>query len=60
VLDELREQRFYDQATGREVFLLFSVSDSDTPVAELAQLAKRLNHTAYRDEYLAWLASWET
>lgn len=60
VLDELRQQRFFDQAAGREVFLLFSVSDSDTPAAELAQLAKQLNHNAYRDEYLAWLASFET
>lgn len=59
VLDELRQQRFFDQAAGREVFLLFSVSDSDTPAAELVQLVKHLNHNAYRDEYLAWLASWE-
>ena len=60
VLDELRQQRFFDQAAGREVFLLFSVSDSDTPATELAQLAQQLNHNAYRDEYLAWLASFET
>ena len=60
VLDELRELRFFDQAAGREVFLLFSVSDSDTPATKLAQLVKQLNHNAYRDEYLAWLASWET
>jgi hypothetical protein len=60
VLDELRQQHFFDQAAGREVFLLFHVSDSDTPAAELAQLVKHLNHNAYRDEYLAWLASWET
>ena len=60
VLAELRQQQFFDQAAGREVFLLFSVSDSDTPVAELAQLVKQLNHNAYRAEHLAWLASWET
>lgn len=60
VLDELRQQRFFEQAAGNEVFLLFSVSDSDTPVAELAQLARQLNYNAYRDEYLAWLASWDT
>jgi hypothetical protein len=60
VLDELRQQRFFDQAAGREVFLLFSVSDSDTPAAELALLIQRLNHNAYRAEYLAWLARWET
>ena len=59
VLDELRQQRFFDQAAGREVFLLFSVSDSDTPAVELAQLVKRLNHTVYCAEYLAGLASWE-
>jgi hypothetical protein len=58
VLDELRQQQFFDQAAGREVFLLFSVSDSDPAAAELAQLAKQLNHNAYCDEYLAWLASW--
>jgi hypothetical protein len=60
VLDELRQQRFFDQAVGREVFLLFSVSDSDTPATELAQLAQQLNHNVYRDEYLAWLASFGT
>lgn len=59
VLTELQQQGFFDQAAGREVFLLFSVSDSDTPAAELAQLVKRLNHNAYRGEYLAWMASWE-
>ncbi|MGI4865345.1 MAG: DUF4303 domain-containing protein [Janthinobacterium lividum] len=59
VLDELRQQDFFNQAAGREVFLLFSVSDSDTPAAELAQLVKQLNDNAYRDEYLTWLASWE-
>ncbi len=60
VLDELREQRFFDQAAGREVFLLFSVSDSDPPAAELAQLVSQLNHSAYRADYLAWLATWGT
>lgn len=60
VLDELRQEDFFNQAAGREVFLLFSVSDSDTPAAELAQLAQQLNHNTYRDEYLAWLASFET
>jgi hypothetical protein len=59
VLAELQQQGFFDRATGREVFLLFSVSDSDTPAAELAQLVKRLNHNPYCDEYLTWLASWE-
>jgi hypothetical protein len=57
VLDELRQLRFFEQAAGGEVFLLFSVSDSDAPATELAQLARQLNHNAYRDEYLAWLAS---
>jgi hypothetical protein len=59
VLTELQQQGFFEQAARREVFLLFSVSDGDTSAAELAQLANRLNHNANRDEYLAWLASWE-
>jgi hypothetical protein len=59
VLDELRRQQFFDQAAGREVFLLFHVSDSDTPAEELAQLVGRLNPNAYGDEYLAWLSTWE-
>lgn len=59
VLDALRQQCFFDEAAGRPVFLLFSVSDSDTPVEELAQVVSRLNHNAYRDEYLAWLRSWD-
>ena len=54
-VDALRQQRFFDEAAGRPVFLLFSVSDSNTPADELAQLVSRLNHNAYRDEYLAWL-----
>jgi hypothetical protein len=59
VLDELRQRRFFDETAGRPVFLLFCVSDSDTPAAELAQIVSRLNHNAYRDEYLAWLRTWE-
>lgn len=59
VLDELRQQGFFNQAAGREVFLLFHVSDSDTPAEELTQLVSRLNPNAYSDEYLAWLRTWE-
>ena len=44
---------------GRPVFLLFSVSDSDTSAAELASFVRRLNDNKYRDEYLAWLRTWE-
>lgn len=58
VLDELRQRRFFDEAAGRPVFLLFSVSDGDTPAAELAQIVSRLNHNAYCAEYLAWLRTW--
>ena len=59
VLADLQQQGFFDQAAGREVFLLFHVSDSDTPAEELAQLVRRLNPNAYGDEYLAWLRTWE-
>ena len=55
VLAGLRQQRFFDEAAGRPVFLFFSVSDSDPSAAELAQRVRRLNDNAYRDEYLAWL-----
>jgi hypothetical protein len=59
VLDAMRQQRFFDEAVGRAVFLLFSVSDSDPSPEELAQVVSRLNDNAYRDEYLAWLRTWE-
>lgn len=59
VLDTLRQQHFFDEAAGRPVFLLFSVSDSDTPAAELASMVSRLNDNEYRSEYLAWLRTWE-
>lgn len=59
VLTDLQQHGFFDQAAGREVFLLFSVSDSDTSTEELRQLVTRLNPNAYRDEYLAWLRTWE-
>jgi hypothetical protein len=59
VLDTLRQQRFFDEAAGRPVFLLVGVSDSDTSVAELAVLVSRLNDNEYREEYLAWLRTWE-
>lgn len=58
VLDALRQQRFFDEAAGRPVFLLFSVSDGDPSPEEQAQLVSRLNHNAYRAEYLAWLRTW--
>lgn len=59
VLDALRQQRFFDEAAGRAVFLLFSVSDSDPSPDELAQVVSRLNDNAYRAEYLVWLRTWE-
>jgi hypothetical protein len=46
VLTELQQQSFFEQAAGREVLLFFSVSDGDTSAAELAHLAKQLNHNA--------------
>jgi len=59
VLARLQQESFFRNAAGREVFLLFAVSDYEAEPAELAKQVRRLNDNAYRDEYLAWLRTWE-
>ncbi|OON68880.1 DUF4303 domain-containing protein [Hymenobacter sp. CRA2] len=58
VLDDLHRARFFQQAAGREVFLMFSVSEDDPDPAATARMISQLNDNAYRDEYLAWLRTW--
>jgi hypothetical protein len=59
VLDDLHQARFFQQAAGHEVFLLFSVSEYDPDPADTARMVRQLNDNAYRDEYLAWMQTWQ-
>ena len=60
VLADLHRVQFFQQAAGHEVFLVISVSDDDPDPAETARMIRQLNDNAYRDEYLAWMRTWQT
>lgn len=56
VLEKLRGEGFFKAQTGHDVFLDFSVSDSEFVKEERAAVVRRLNDNDYRDEYLAYLS----
>jgi Domain of unknown function (DUF4303) len=59
VLDKLKTENFFHFTAGREVFLTFTVSDYEFTKAETKRTIIRLNDSPYRDEYLAWMKTWE-
>lgn len=57
VLLKLKQENFFSNITGKDIFLMFTVSDSDFTDSERhKEMIKALNDNAYRDEYLAWRA----
>ena len=60
VLEALKNEKFFNQTAGNNIFLVFSVSDYEFETAELKNIIMRLNDDPYRSEYLDWIRSWES
>ncbi len=58
VLEKLKQEHFFTSKAGRDIFLLFTVSDYDWNKETLDAIVKRLNDNVYRDQYLAWMQTW--
>lgn len=58
VLEKLKNENFFTNITGKEVFLIFTVSDDEFEKKDLQDLIIRLNDNEYKNEYLDWMATW--
>lgn len=58
VLEKLRSENFFKQIAGKDIFLLFTVSDYEFSKRDLQQIITSLNNNEYRDEYLEWMKTW--
>jgi len=59
VLEKLKQEGFFRKALGQDVFLTFEVSDHDMEEDRIRKIITRLNDGRYRDEYLAWMKTWD-
>jgi Domain of unknown function (DUF4303) len=57
-LEELNQENFFKQITGKDIFLIFSVSDYEFKTKDQKDIINRLNDNTYREEYLRWMKSW--
>ncbi|MDR2235442.1 MAG: DUF4303 domain-containing protein [Chryseobacterium sp.] len=60
VLEKLKNENFFRNITGEDIFLIFTVSDYEFEREELRKIITRLNDNAYKDEYLGWMDTWGT
>ncbi|PWW19541.1 DUF4303 domain-containing protein [Chryseobacterium sp. AG844] len=58
VLEKLKKENFFTKITGKEIFLIFTVSDYEFEKEKLKDLIVRLNDNEYKIEYLNWMAAW--
>jgi hypothetical protein len=58
VLEKLKQEQFFRQIVGKDIFSTFSVSDYDFETDELVAIITRLNDDEYKTAYLDWMATW--
>lgn len=58
VLEKLKNEDFFRQITGRDIFLIFTVSDYEFEKKDLKDIIIRLNDNEYKSEYLEWMDTW--
>lgn len=58
VLEKLKNENFFKQITGREIFLHFTVFDLEFEAEEIKTTVNRLNDNHYKTEYLDWMKTW--
>lgn len=59
VLEKLKNEKFFKNIVGKEVFLTFTVSDYEFKANELKNIIDRLNDNEYKTEYLNWMKTWQ-
>ena len=58
VLEKLKKENFFKQIIGKDIFLIFTVSDYEFETKDLKKIIERLNENEYKTEYLNWMKTW--
>lgn len=58
VLEKLKNENFFKNITGKDIFLIFTVSDYEFEKQDLKDIIIRLNDNEYKGEYLEWMDTW--
>ena len=58
VLEKLKKENFFKQIIGKDIFLIFTVSDYEFEKKDLKKIIERLNENEYKTEYLNWMKTW--
>lgn len=58
VLEKLKNENFFSQITGEDIFLFFTVSEYEFETEDLRNIITRLNDNEYKNEYLTWMGTW--
>ncbi|NML22353.1 DUF4303 domain-containing protein [Pseudoflavitalea sp. G-6-1-2] len=59
VLAKLKEEGFFNSLAKREVFLTWSVSDSDMDPEIIEPIIRLLNGPFYAQQYIDWMKTWD-
>ena len=58
VLEKLKNENFFKNIVGKDIFLIFTVSDYEFEAKDLKKIVERLNENEYKTEYLTWMKTW--
>ncbi|MEJ5102196.1 DUF4303 domain-containing protein [Chryseobacterium sp. MYb328] len=58
VLEKLKNENFFKNTIGKDIFLIFTVSDYEFEKQDLKDIIIRLNDNEYKSEYLEWMETW--
>lgn len=58
VLEKLKNENFFKNSIGKDIFLIFTVSDYEFEKQDLKDIIIRLNDNEYKSEYLEWMETW--
>lgn len=58
VLEKLKNENFFKQIIGKDIFLTFTVSEYEFENNYIKDIINRLNDNEYNREYLDWMKTW--
>ncbi|AVF49094.1 MULTISPECIES: DUF4303 domain-containing protein [Elizabethkingia] len=58
VLLKLKKENFFRNLVGKDIFLMFSVTDYEFDRNKLREMIILLNYNPYQQEYLDWMKTW--
>jgi hypothetical protein len=58
VLTSLKTEDFFKSIAGKDIFLIFTVTEHEFKKSEIKKIITQLNENPYKDEYLSWMITW--